>query len=211
MPDATVDLVTLAEIKPGLNIPPGDTSDDTELAVIITAVSQRVAEMCGPVVNVARSELYDGGGFELTLRNAAWSPTASLGTVTVVEYDTAGTAGTLTAETQTSKPAAGFLVVADEATISRRSSGAYATFAAGRRNVLVGYTTGRAANTAAVSPKFKQAAIITINHIWQGLGAQSTAARAGAADGMPYGLPPWALPKAAIDLLHGETIQLGVG
>ena len=80
----TYDLVTLEEVKPGLNVPLNETRYDTELALIITAVSQRIVEECGPVVNVVRTaEVYDGGYGDIMLRNVAWSPTVSIGTVTV--------------------------------------------------------------------------------------------------------------------------------
>ena len=208
----TYDLVTLAEVKPGLNIPTNDTSDDTELAVIITAVSQRIVELCGPVVNVLRTnETYDGGYGDIFLRNVAWSPTNSIGTVTISEYDSAGVATSLSAEDYDTKPVDGYIVNPEEGAIVRRYSGGAGRFAPGYRNVVVTYTVGRAATTAAVPAKFKQAAIIAINHLWSTLGSSSTAAQAGAVDGLPYGVPPFALPKASIDLLHGEIVHVGVG
>lgn len=206
------DLVTLAEAKPGLNIDADDTSDDAELSVIITAVSQRIVELCGPVVNVVRAdETYDGGYGDIMLRNVAWSPTVSIGTVTISEYDSTGAQTALTVEDYDTKPTEGYIVNPIEASIVRRYSGGAGRFAPGYANVVVTYTVGRAANTAAVPAKFKQAAIIAIGHIWNTLGSSSTAGRPGTVDGLPYGIPPFALPKAAIDLLHGEFVQLGVG
>lgn len=208
----TYDLVTLAEAKAGLNIPSATTTYDAELALAITAVSQRIVELCGPVVNVTRTaETYDGGYGEVTLRNVAWSPTVTISAVTISEYDTSGVQTSLTAEDFDTKPVDGYIVNAQEATILRRYSGGVARFTPGVGNVVVTYTVGRAANTAAVPAKFKQAAIIAINHIWTGLGARSQAARAGDVDGLPYGIPSFALPKAAIDLLHGERVDIGVG
>jgi hypothetical protein len=208
------DLVSLTEAKLGLNIPTATTTYDTELALVITAVSQRIVEECGPVVNVTRTnEVYDGGYSDLMLRNAAWSPTVSIGTVSISEYDSTGALTTLSAEDFDTKPADGFIVNTTEGSILRRWSGGVGRFAPGVQNILVTYTIGRAANTAAVPAKFKVAANITINHIWTNLGARSQAARAGDVDGgLAFGIPPFALPKAAIDLLHGERVaNLGVG
>lgn len=216
MADSTVDVVTLDELKPGLNIPVATTTYDTRLAMVITAVSQRLKDLCGPIVNTTfTDEAYDGGSLDIYLRNAGYSQTVTTTISAVKEYDTAGTLTTLTAETASSKPADGYLLSKEPGErhrLIRRSSGYDYLFAPGRANVLVTYTSGRAANTAAVPPKFKQAAIIAINHVHSTIGAQSGAARAGQVDGLPFGVPPFAMPKAALDLLRAELVNpLGVG
>jgi len=215
MADTTVDLVTLAEIKPGLNILPSDTSYDTELQVIITAVSQRFRDLCGAIVNTTYTdEVYDGGDPEIWLDHA--SPVSKTATTTVSavkEYDTSGALTTLTGETVTSKPNDSFVLSkadGERNRLYRRSAGGDYLFGPGRGNILVTYTTGRAANTAAVPANFKQAAIITINHIWTNLGAQSGAARPAQTDGLLFSFPAWSIPKAAIDLIKDELNAPGV-
>lgn len=211
----TYDVVTLDEIKPGLNIPGATTTFDARLAMVITAVSQRLVDLCGPIVDREfTDEKYDGGECDVFLRNAGCSPTATTTISTVKEYDTGGTLTTLTAETYSSKPADAYLLsseVGERHRLIRRSGGYDYPFACGRANVLVTYTSGRAANTAAVASKFKQAALIAINHVHSTIGAQSGAARVGQIDGLPYGVPPFAMPKAALDMLRDELRAGGVG
>jgi hypothetical protein len=216
MADATVDLVTLAEIKPGLNITATDTTYDTELATVITAVSQRFRDVCGAIINTTYTdEANDGGASDIVLRRAsAVSDTVTTTIGAVKEYDTSGALTTLTAETVTIKPDTGYLLsneIGERNRLIRRSAAGDAYFAWGRANILVTYTTGRAANTAAVAANFKQAAIITINHIWSSLGAQSGAARPGQVDGLAYGIPSFSIPKAALDLIRDEVNPPGIG
>jgi hypothetical protein len=92
-------------------------------------------------------------------------------------------------------------------------SGGYGRFVGGVGNILVTYVSGRAANTAAVPARFKQAAIITINHIWENLGSNNSAARAGSVDGaVSFGIPSFSVPKAAKDLIADELLApIGVG
>src|ERR1051325_215264 len=186
--DPTVDVVTLDEVKPGLNIDESDTTYETELATIITAVSQRFRDLCGPIINTTYTdEVYSGGCDGIVLRNAsAVSKTATTTISAVKEYDTSGALTTLSSEDFDTKPADAYLLSTDPGErnlLIRRSAGGDYYYAFGRSNVLVTYTTGRAANTATVPAKFKQAAIITINHIWTNLGAPcGTARRGGAAD-----------------------------
>lgn len=216
MADATVDLVTLAEAKPGLNIGASVTTYDTELAMVITAVSQRFRDLCGAIINTTYTdEAYDGDGTTLTLRHA--SPISRTATTTisaVKEYDTGGVLTTLTGETVTSKPDSSFILSGangDRNVLYRRATGGDALFYPGRSNILVTYTTGRAANTASVPANFKEAAIITINHIWTNLGAQSGAARPGNVDGLPFSVPSFSIPRAALDLIRDEVNPPGVG
>ena len=216
MADTTVDLITLVELKPGINQETSETGDDVELAVVITAVSQRFRDLCGPIVNTTfTDEAYDGGCVDVMLRNAGYSRTVTTTISAVKEYDTAGALTTLTAETATSKPADGYILGNDSGEkhrLIRRSSGYDYLFAPGRSNVLVTYTSGRAANTAAVPPKFKEAAIITCNHVWSLVGAQSGAARVGSIDGLAFQVPSFTVPKGALDLIRHElTNPVGVG
>ena len=214
MADATVDVITLTELKPGLNSSTSTTTYDTELAVVITAISQRFRDLCGPIVNTTYTdEAYDGGCIDVWLRNAGYSRNTTTTISACKEYDTAGALTTLSAETASSKPADGYLLSAQEGErhrVIRRSGGYDYQFAPGRANVLVTYSTGRAANTAAVPAKFKEAAIVTANHVWSMVGAQSGAARR-VGEGLPFGVPPFSIPKAALDLIRDELRAPGVG
>lgn len=209
----STDLISLDEAKYAINLATTVTTYDSRLEIVVSGVSQRLVEMCGPVVNVTRTdEAYDGGDADIALRNVGTSPLVTTTVSAVKEYDSTGTLTTLSAEDFDTKPADGYLFITEDGTIARRFTGGGGYFASGYRNVLVTYTTGRAANTAAVPRKFKLAAQVCVNHVWSNLGAQSGAARPAGVDGLPFSIPPWFVPKAAIDLLHGEIVShLGVG
>ena len=159
----TYDLISLTEAKTAINLTVSSTNHDTELAQIITAVSQRVVDKCGPVVlTTVTNEAHDGGCTAIWLRK---TPVDSVTTVT--EY--VGTTGTaLTAESNASKPASAYLLEArgHYAKLIRRSGNGDGTFASGRLNIVVTYQAGRAANTGAVDAKFKQAAAAIVHRLW---------------------------------------------
>lgn len=212
----TYDLIVLADAKASLNIETSDTSADAELAIVISAVSQRLDDLCGPVVNrTFTDEAYDGGDSYIVLRHASAVDINATTTVTAVkEYDTGGALTTLTAETVTSKPDSAFLMSVAEGArnvLLRRAGGADAVFQPGRSNILVTYTFGRAAATASVPERFQEAARICVNHIWVNLGAQSGAGRTVGVDGQFFSTPAWAIPKAALDLVRDSVRQPGLG
>lgn len=159
---ADSDLLTLAEARDAVNLTGND--HDTELAVYVTAVSQRIDSLCGPVVNrTVTDELHDGGRARIFPR---YTPVSSVTSIT--EYvSTTGTA--LTAETNATKPASGYLLdhTGTLSYIWRRSGGADRAFADGRRNVSITYVAGRYASTATVEERFKTAAAGVLRRIWK--------------------------------------------
>lgn len=159
----TLDIVTLAEAYEAINNPSG-TGHDTELARWITGVSRRIDELCGPVViRTTTNEGHNGGGSFFHLRQ---TPVDSV--TSVIEYRHE-TATTLTAETNTNRPADAYLtdLRGHYARITRRSGGADAPFPFGRLNVVATYEAGRAADTASVDPQFKLAAGSILRRLWQ--------------------------------------------
>lgn len=194
---AILDLVTLGEAKAALRLP--SNTNDGLLGSWITAVSVRVDELCGAVVvRTVTDELHDGGaGFVAPV----YVPISSV--TSISEYDSAGTATVLSAEDYDTKPADGWLV--DGELIRRRSSGADAVFAAGRRNVRVTYVSGRVANTAAVTEQFKRAALVIVAHMWREEHGQASTSFA-ADDGLVTVGAGWAIPRRARDLL-GDQIR----
>lgn len=197
------DLLTLAEGKSYVG-QDTNTSDVLEeaLARAISGASQRLVDVCGPVVNrTFTDELHHGGDTELVLANAAWGPDAVTTIASLAEYDTAGVATALTAEDYETKPAYGFVLTQPTGTVTRRYSGADAYFASGHLNVVVTYTSGRAAQIADVPAKFKEACGVMLAHMWRQRGPQAGAFR-GDLDGQPiFGVAPFALPRAVTDLL----------
>lgn len=192
-----LDLLSLDEAKRALNIPLAETTHDTELASYITAVSRRIDGMCGPVViRTVTGEVHAGGSSMLFPR---YSPVATI--TSVIEY--VGTmATTLAAESNSTKTANDYLIGADGYVVYRRSTGSDSVFPAGRSNVVMTYTAGRHANTAAVDPRFKQAAAIFLSHLWRFEQGQGSTTFGAFEEGL--GIPSFGTPNAVKDLLADE-------
>ena len=155
---SAVDILTLIEARQALSMN-GDEGS-AELALLVSAVSGQLDELCGPIVQrTVTGEAHDGGAL-VRLKHA---PVASV--TSVVEYD--GTvATTVTAETNTAKATANYVFDSRTGQVRRRSNGWDYAFPAGRGNVVVTYVAGRAATTAAVDAKFKQAASMMLRNLW---------------------------------------------
>ncbi len=168
---ASSDWLTQDEGDTILRIGSTDTSADTLLVAMITAISQRLDLAVGPVVaRTVTDELHDGGQATITTR---LRPIYSTPAVTLTSFD-GGSTLTYTAE--------GFADLSDQygylldpsaetglfsGRVRARSYGADARFPSGRANVKVSYSAGRVANTAAVPERFKQAARATLENWWQ--------------------------------------------
>lgn len=131
-----------------------------------TAVSRRIDELVGPVVQRTVTEYHDGAVGVIYPRR---TPVASVTTVT--EWD--GTAqSALTADTWgTAGAAAGYYIDTDSGyshgtRILRQSSGYASTFASGDRSVRLVYVAGRYATTATVDALFKEAAAEVLRRLW---------------------------------------------
>jgi hypothetical protein len=196
---ASTDLLTLSEAKAALNVDSDalGSTQDVELAAYVAAVSARLDELLGPVVTRTETVRLDGGACFVQLR----APVASV--TSVVEYDQ-GEATALDEETLTELPDDGWLLEEDTGVLWRRKSGRDAAFPAGRRNVAVTYTAGRAAQTA-VPPRFKVAAALCLAHLWrreQGMGSVTY----GEAAVVASPVPAWAVPRAVLELLADELL-----
>lgn len=192
----TLDVITLAEAKLAAKIGASVTTYDGNLAMLITAVSRRFDTLVGPVViRTVTAETHNGGKTKIQLH---YRPVSSVTTVT--EYNNLASA-TLTAESNTAKTANNYSVDLDSGIIYRRASNYDKAFASGRRNVAVTYVAGRAADTASVDARFKEAAKITVAHIWrpeQGFSAVG--------DGefvVPAG---FAVPNQALELIADDLV-----
>lgn len=193
---AASDVVTLDETRRALAIT--TNTHDTLLAAWITAVSARMDDLCRPVViRTITDELHDGGWWFIT---PLYTPVATVSSLS--EYDTSGTATSLSAEDYDTKPASGYLL--DGRLIRRRASGGDALFASGRRNVRLTYTAGRYASASAVGEQFKRAALIILRHMWRAeQGTGNVAIPTSDGDLVVVG-SGWAIPRAARDLLGSE-------
>lgn len=166
-----LDLLTLEEAYRAISDPVnedavaggGTGSHDDRLALWVTAVSRRIDEVAGPaVIRTVANELHDGGRHRVYLNQ---TPVSSI--TSVVEYDNT-TATTLAAETNSTKPADGYLLEGERhgVAVRRRASNADKKFPDGRDNVEVTYEAGRYADTASVDALFKEAASAVLRR-WQ--------------------------------------------
>lgn len=197
----TLDIITSAEAKLALNIASGDwdAAWDTELEDLVTAASNFVDSVYGPIVKrTITSERHAGAGDVLTLR---YRPVLSVTTVT--EY-AGGSETTLTAETEAAT--GDYRIELSSGRIYRRSSWQAYPFA--DQSVVVTYVAGRYDTTSVVARKFKVAAKIAVVHLWQHFGAGSGALQTGG-EGPAFGAVPFSsevLRKKLIDLYPEEVL-----
>lgn len=197
---ATLDWLTLEEAKAGLNLS-GVTTYNAELPAWITAVSLLLDSKVGPaVVRTITDEVHDGGAG--VIRTRLW-PVVSYTTVT--EY-TGLTPRVLTVETNLAHPAAGYRADRYGAEpslfsgrIVRRSSGYGSVFASGSGNVVVTYVAGRFADTASVSERFKAAAKLTLQNLWNS--QRPNLAVVGEFEIPQQNWPRFAVPNAVREML----------
>ncbi|MEU5848941.1 hypothetical protein [Saccharopolyspora shandongensis] len=207
---ATLDVLTLDEGKQALNAT-RSTASDIELAAWITAVSQRLDELVGPVVvRSIAGEAHDGGRHVVLLTRY---PVHSI--TSVAEYVN-GTEISLDAETPTSKPAKAYTADQYEPDRSlwsnwlrRRSRGADASFAPGRSAVVVSYEAGRFANTAGVDPRFKIAAMLMLKNLWRS--QEDSVATIGEFDVPASSFPTFAVPRAVREMFPHEIQEPRMG
>jgi len=192
---ATTDLLSLEEARAAIGAPNQDY--DTQLETMLSAVSQRFVTLVGDVVNTTYTEDYDPVGCTFTLRHGPLSSFTS-----VTEY-VKGTASALTAETITT--AGTYLWKQPEGLLIRRQSFMDYPW---QGRVRVVYVAGRAASTAAVPERFKQACAITLAHLWRsemGSGTQTF----GAAEIGSFG-PTFSIPNRALELIAADRLVPGI-
>lgn len=202
----TLDILTDDEARDAVHLSQATPQLETKLALFVTGISRRIDELCGPVVQRTVVERHSGSHGHVVLRV---TPVASI--TTVVEWDAAGTSTTLTAETDASKPADGYLLDSDYshfARLLRRSGGSGATFAYGDNNVVVTYTAGRYEDSDSVDPMFKLAAMEILASQWQ----QAASSWSRSPDlGDEFGQPGFISVDAMVrSRLPNETLPLGV-
>jgi len=206
---ATLDVITLAEAKAALNLS-GATTYDTELPAWITAVSQLLDAGAGPIViRTVTGEIHNGDTTSIRTR---LYPVKTITTIT--EYsDTTGTV--LTAETNLSKPDAAYLADTydlDPALLSgvirRRFAGYGYRFATGQGNVVITYEAGRFNETGSVSERFKLAAKLTLQYLWNS--QRPSLGSVGEFEIPQANWPRFAVPNAVQELLGDEWQSSGL-
>lgn len=201
----TLDVISLADAKLVLNIQSGDTSQDGELQSLITGMSRRFDDLFGPVVlrSVTETHFPDHyGDGRVFLRQAPASRTSATTITSVTEY-TSGSAQALTAEAVTNSTSNNFFLDTRLGVVARRSKWRTVPFAS--QNVVVVYSAGRYANTAAVDKKFKEAAKAYLQTIWESSQGVQGSVTYGPTDDVSVGGSNFALAESrAVLLLHDE-------
>ncbi|MFI6117475.1 hypothetical protein [Kitasatospora sp. NPDC051164] len=152
-------IVDLASVKLHLNIPAGDTRQDTELQRFMDAADDQARYVCGPITSELHTEWHDGGRPTISLD---WQPLASVTSVT--EY-VASSTWNLTEQPLggTGFDSYGYTADLPRGTITRRAVGQDVPFPRGVKNVKVVYTAG----TGVVAPTVFLGALELIRHLWQ--------------------------------------------
>lgn len=181
---AATDVVTVAETKLQLNM--DDTTSDAELAVFISAASEAIEDYVGAVVDRSVTEVFDGGRDRVLLSKL---PVVSITSVT---------------DNGTVLAAAGYKVDSPSGVLTRVSGRDPYPFTPGIQSLSVVYVAGRAATTAAAPSRYKMAALIIIQHLWE---TQRPAAAGPFAQGSDDFDPryTYSIPRRALELL-GEPI-----
>ena len=205
---AATDLLSLDDAKSAVRVGASHTLHADRLEAYVSAVSNAIDELVGPVVQrTITGERHEGGTSEIRLRR---SPVSSITTVKVWQR---GTSTTLTAESLSA--AGGYLAEPDEddptllcGELYRRSDWWSIPWECG--TVEVTYVAGRYANTAAVAgTRFHTAAVLALQNLWQGM-ADSVAV-VNEYEGPTTAFPSVVLPKASRDLLWDQIQYRGLG
>lgn len=191
------DLLTLAEARMAAGIGNLDTSKQLLFDAAISAASDKLEQVVGPVIyGTVTGELHDGGGNLIYLKR---TPVAQI--VTLVEYNDT-TAGTLTAETNAAKPADGYVLGTITGQVFRRSSNADALFPVGRANVYCTYVAGRCGTVTAVPDRYKIATGLILKNLWRAW--EHSAVQLGEFEVPQAQFPTFAIPRAVKDMLADE-------
>jgi hypothetical protein len=198
----TYDVLTLVEGRAALK-KYTSTLDETTLASWITAASRRLDTLVGPIVRRTVSEELNGQG-DTTLYLRFFPNT---GVSSVIEYS--GTVGAELAEETRGAVVDGYLAEPyshDPAFLGnelhRRVGGLDASWARGRRNVVVTYIAGRYADTASVDPLYKRSCGLVLLNAWRSL--EQTTVQQGDYDIPISSFPTFAVPRAVRELLRDE-------
>lgn len=210
----TNDVLTLTEAKAVLAIT--TTTQDDQIARVITAVSRKLDHLCGPVVSrTVGNELHEFATsrdwdtrysieFDFCPVSQIITVTNYLGTTaTVLESQTAGTSPTNGYYAETYKPDPTLL-----SGVITRKTGLY-PYPFGDV-VSVTYLAGRYASTTTVDARFKEAASIMLRNSWRA--TQQSTAPYGEFDVPQQTFPGFAVPNYVLEILSDEIKpQVGFG
>lgn len=202
---ATTDLLTLDEGKRACRISTGDSSENEDLEVYITAASELLDDHVGPTVaRAVTNERHDGLNRAQTGYRSAiilrWRPVLSFGSVTVD-----GVALTQTTDYHADP------YPLDETLFSgvlrRRWGNLAGSWDYGTANIVCTYTAGRVASTTSVPARFKRACGIVLENLWRD--REAGVEELGEFTVPRQSFPTFAMPRAAAQLLTREMGHAG--
>lgn len=187
---AATDLLTTTEAKAAIGKGVSDATQGTLLAQYVTAVSEKLVDCCGPIVQsgTVSEVIYPAGAVYL-----AQYPVAS---VTSVDSSALG-----------SLSASDFRLVSASGKLERLVDGIPCGFPSGGTITAV-YTPGRCASTATVPDKFKLAASQMLKNAWRA--NEPAVATVGEFEVPRDTFPRFAVPNSVKELL-GREWQSGSG
>lgn len=194
---ATDDLLTAAEARRFVGLGTADLTRGTLLAQYVTMASRALVTRVGTIIHsTVTAELHSGGGAYVYLSH---HPVKQVNQV--VEYDNT-TASTLTAETNASKSATGFVVNLANGRVTRRNENTTVPFPAGFDNVAVTYVAGRFASTSDVDDRFKTACGLILKNAWRA--QEMNVGQVDEFDVPQAAYPRFGIPNAVKDILADE-------
>lgn len=193
---ATDDLLTAAEARRFVGLGTADLTRGTLLAQYVTLASRALVTRVGTIIYGTVTELQSGGGPHVYL---AHHPVKQINQV--VEYDNT-TASTLTAESNSSKSATGYVVNLTNGRVTRRNDNSTANFPTGIDNVSITYVAGRYAATADVDDRYKTACGLILKNAWRA--QEMNMGSVDEFDVPQAAFPRFGIPNAVKDILADE-------
>jgi hypothetical protein len=154
-------IISLSEARAALRLPSTQDVDNADLQSLIDAATAPMEDLCGPILSRPCDDWLDGGWHTV---HVLWAPVIAV--TSVVECYGAGYARTLSAQPLDAGAfdAFGYTVDLVDGAVTRRVAGQASPFVAGRRNVHVVYTAGRA---TPVAPNLVRATRRLVRWLWQ--------------------------------------------
>lgn len=206
------DVLTLPEAKHVLKIAPTDTSSDSTLTQVITAISRRLDTAIGPTIARAiTDEYHDGGRTSIEL---FYSPVQTIGSI--IEWQS-GTSCVLTEQIGGSLPNDGWFGYRYKPNprlysgiIVRKIGEFDDRFWDGHGNVQCTYTAGRSTSTAEVDDRIKEGAALFLRSWWRAY--EQSVATMGEFEVATQTFPQCAIPQATKEMLRDIWLpQTGFG
>lgn len=206
------DVLTLEEAKHVLKFAPTDTSSDSTLTQVITAVSRRLDTAIGPtIIRSVTDEYHDGGRTKIELY---YSPVSAVTAIT--EYQS-GTAVGLSEVYGGTLPYEGWYGERYKPNprlysgIIVRKTGEFTDhFWHGSGNVVCSYSAGRSTSTTTVDDRIKEGAAMFLRSWWRAY--EQSVAPMGEFEVPTQTFPQCAIPTATKEILRDMWLpQTGFG